>query len=152
MVVSADNSLKEVSECILLQDGHFKSQATDYNKKNVNYSENNLFSVNQGFLIVENGEKVFCRDHCILGQIIEAANILTKVDSMSVVLKRLNILKYDLSASEFLGIYNTVGFIMVRGNDNKTFSSIMDTKKKIINFSTLSKESDSKLFLKEIIQ
>ena len=64
MVVSADNSLKEVSgECILLQDGHFKSKATDYNKKNVNYSENNLFYVNQGLLIVENSEKVFCGDH-----------------------------------------------------------------------------------------
>ena len=86
----------------------------------VNYSENKILYLNQGYLTVK--KKSYC-DFYILGQILEALN--PPEDISTYVLKENEVKmirpKYNIETGKFLGLYETVGFMVVRGSPEEIF-------------------------------
>ena len=56
--------------------GYFSEQMSNFNMGKVNYPENTIICINQAYLMIKNNKKMFYADHQILGQIIEALNLL----------------------------------------------------------------------------
>ena len=79
--------------------------------------------VNQSFLTVQKCQKMFHQDHYILCQITEAANIPTYIEIYECRPEEVKLFcpKDDSSTGEFLGLYKTIGLIIVRGDHNEAF-------------------------------
>ena len=56
------------------QGGIFGNVRTDFNLEKVNFPENLLFYVNQGYLTIQNSRKIYYGDNHIIGQIIESSD------------------------------------------------------------------------------
>ena len=91
--------------------------------KKVNFPENALFYLNQSYLTVKKNKKIYYCDFFIVGQIVEASN--PPEDMSTYVLKESEVKmvrpKYNPETGEFLGLYETVGFMVVRGSPEEVF-------------------------------
>ena len=89
----------------------------------VNYLQNSIIYLNQGCLTIESTKKMFYADYLILGQIIEALNAPEHISSYFFKEREVKIvrLRYEPTTGEFLGLYETIGYIVVRGDDNDHF-------------------------------
>ena len=91
----------------------------------VNFPENMLFCLNQSYLTVKKNKKIYCCDFFIVEQIVEALN---PPEYMSTYVLKENEVrmvrpKYNPETGEFLGLYETVGFMVVRGSLEEVFSN-----------------------------
>ena len=70
-------------------------------------------------------------DYFILGQVIEAANVPKDIDLYECNPDDVKMckLEYGIATGQFLGLYTTVGLIVVRGNSDETFLTIGMIKK-----------------------
>ena len=81
-VSRSDSSSNDAcSEKIWSKGAFYKDERNDLGMEKVNYPENTLFSVTQGYQAVQKGENSLYVDHFILGQVIPATNIPTDVDT-----------------------------------------------------------------------
>ena len=103
--------------------GYFNNQLTDFNMKKVNYPDNLVIYVNQAYLTVQNSKKMFYVNFYLIGQIIEAlnppeniANYLCKDCEVKIYKPR-----YDVSTVQFLGLYKTISYLVVRGDEEEHF-------------------------------
>ena len=82
--------------------GYFSEQTNNFNMKKVNYPENKIIYINQAYLTTKNNKKMYYADYQILGQIIEALNPPEET-------------------GDFLGFYETISFLVVRGDEEEHF-------------------------------
>lgn len=81
----------------------------------ISFPENTLIFLNKSYLTVKKNNKMFCCDYFMFGRIIEAS---TTPQDMST---------YDLKENkvkmvrEILGLYETVGYVIVRGLPDEAF-------------------------------
>ena len=81
--------------------------------------------INQGYLTVQKSKKIFYGEYFLLGQIHETAN--PPFDIQSYVCKKDEVKyyrpRYDRDSGKFLGLYETVGFLVVRRDPFEIFLS-----------------------------
>ena len=103
--------------------GYFNNQLTDFNMKKVNYPENLVIYVNQAYLTVQNSKKKFYVNFYLIGQIIEALNPPENIANYVCKDCEVKIYKprYDVSTVQFLGLYETISYLVVRGDEEERF-------------------------------
>ena len=103
--------------------GYFNNQLTDVNMKKVNYPENLVIYVNQAYLTVQNSKKMFYVNFYLIGQIIEALNPPENIANYVCKDCEVKIYKprYDVSTVQFLGLYETISYLVVRGDEEERF-------------------------------
>ena len=103
--------------------GYFNNQLTDFNMKKVNYPENLVIYVNQVYLTVQNSKKMFYVNFYLIGQIIEALNPPENIANYVCKDCEVKIYKprYDVSTVQFLGLYETISYLVVRGDEEERF-------------------------------
>ena len=79
--------------------------------------------LNQRYLTIKDNKRLYYADYYILGQIIECLN--PPEDISNYVCKDLIVKiyrrRYDTVTGTFLGLYETLGYLRVRGNPNEYF-------------------------------
>ena len=72
---------------------------------------------------VKNNKKVYYGAHFVLGQIIEAINPPENIANYVCKDCEVNYCRphYDVSTGQFLGLYETIGFLVIRGDDDEHF-------------------------------
>ena len=127
VVATFENEIgsEEVSaERVWRQYGFFDSRKSNYSMEKVNYSENTILYLNQAYLTVKkNQKKIYYCDFFVLGQIVEAANPPEDISTYVLKANEVKIIrpKYNGETGEFLGLYETVGFMVVRGSPDEVF-------------------------------
>ena len=115
--------------------GYFSEQMSNFNVGKVNYPENAIICINQAYLTIKNNKKMFYADHQILGQIIEALN-LPKMLVFVFKERKVKLIRprYEPSNVEFLILYETIGFVIVHGDEDEHFLNygFDDTKSKLL--------------------
>ena len=103
--------------------GYFNNQLTDFNMKKVNYPDNLVIYVNQAYLTVQNSKKKFYVNFYLIGQIIEALNPPENIANYVCKDCEVKIYKprYDVSTVQFLGLYETISYLVVRGDEEERF-------------------------------
>lgn len=118
-----ENDSVSASTQIWSQYGYLNQQSTDFNTKKVNYPQNLIIYINQAYLTVKNNKKMYYADIFLLGQSKEAINLPENVSKD--VFKDREIKsyrpKYDVSTGQFLGLYGTIGYLVVREDEEEHF-------------------------------
>ena len=93
----------------------------------VNFLENILIYFNQTYLTIKKYKKIFYCDYFILGQIVESSNPPQNVSSQTLKESRVKMVRprYDPKTSEFKGLYETLGYLVLR-NPLMRYSSTTD--------------------------
>ena len=133
-------------ECVWQQNGYFGAVRTDYNMEKANFPENSLFYVNQAYLTIQKSKKIYNADYFLLGQIIEAMNPPNDIKNYKVKNPEVKHLrpKYNPETGEFLGISETIGFLVVRGDPFEVFLNYgYNLEKSKILYSTFRKKNPS---------
>lgn len=114
------------------QSEYFKNQPTDCSMKKVNYPENLIFYINQWYLTIQNIKKMCYADDFLIDQIIEASNPPENIETHVCKDREVKLFgpKFDASTEEFSGLYKTIGFIVVRGDDDELFFNYVFDKEK----------------------
>ena len=85
--------------------------------KEVNYLENTILYLNQAYVTVTKNKKVYYCDFFVLGQIVEdISTYFVKENKVKMIRP-----KYNAETGEFLGLYETIGFMAVRGSPDEVF-------------------------------
>ena len=89
----------------------------------VSFPENTLFYINQSYLTVKKNKKIFYCDYFIIGQIVESSNLPLGVSSYTLKENEVKMVRplFNPKTSEFKGLYETVGYLVVRGSPEKVF-------------------------------
>ena len=119
-----ENGQVSSSPRIWPQYGCFNQQTTNFNmEKKISYSENSIIYINQVYLTVKINKKLYYHHYFLLGQITETINPQEKIASY--VCKdcevKFYMSHYDTSTGQFLGLYETIGYLVVRSDDDKHF-------------------------------
>ena len=103
--------------------GYFDAKKSDFYMEKINLTENTWLYVNQAFLTVKKNKKIFYCDYFVLGQIVEASKTPQNSSSYSLKDNKVKMVLpcYDSETGEFGGLYETVGFLVVRGSPEKVF-------------------------------
>ena len=128
-MLTAESKNENVSEIaaepISKKPSYFCQLRSDYNLEKANFPENALLVINQACLTVQKSKKIFYREYFLLGQIHESAKPLANIQSY--VRKEDEVKyyhpRYDRDTRKFLGLYETVGFLVVRGDPSEVFLS-----------------------------
>ena len=89
-----------------------------------NYPENAILYINQAYLTIESNKKIYYADFQIIGQITEALNPPEDVANYYICKERkvqFGRPRYNPTTGEFLGLYETISFLIVRGNEDEYF-------------------------------
>ena len=105
--------------------GYFGQLRRDYNLEKANFMENALFYINQAYLTVQKSKKIFYDEYFLLGHIHESANPPSNLQSYVCKKDKVKYYrpKYDKDTGKFLGLYETVCFLVVRGDPSEVFLS-----------------------------
>ena len=115
---------EEVSgEKVWRQFGFFDSRKSNYGMEKVNFPENSLLYINQSYFTVKKKKKNFYCDFFILGQLVQAANPPEDISTYQLNKGEVKMVrpKQNPNTGEFLGLYETVGFIVVGGSPKELF-------------------------------
>ena len=101
--------------------------------ENVNFPENTLLYINQCYLTVLKNKKIYYCDYYIIGQIVEASNPPQNIDSSELQDREVKMFKpkYNSETEEFLGLCETVGLMVVRGDSEEIFLNYGFDKEKL---------------------
>ena len=118
-----DSGQVSSSSRIWQQYGYFNQQPSDFNMKKNNYPENSIIYINQGYLTIKNSKKMYYGDHFIIGQIIEAINPPENIAKYVCKDREVKYYRprYDGNTSQFLGLYETIAYLVVSGDDDEHF-------------------------------
>ena len=77
----------------------------------------------QAFLTVKKNKKSFYCDYYVLGQTVEASNTLQDISSYTLKEKEVKMVRpqYNPETGKFKGLYETAGFLVVRGSPEEVF-------------------------------
>ena len=105
---------------------------TDYNMEKVNFPENSLIYINQAYLKIQKTKNIYYCDYFILGQITEACNQPNDIVKYELQDREVKFLcpRYNKDTGEFLGLYETIGLLVVRGDAEEIFFNYSYDKEK----------------------
>ena len=115
---------EEISaERVWRQYGFFDSGKSYFSMEKVNYPENTILYLNQAYLTVKENKKIYYCDFFVLGQIVEAANPPEDISTYVLKENKVKMIrpKSNAETGEFLGLYETVRFMVVRGSPDEVF-------------------------------
>ena len=121
---NVDGEVSEIAgEPIRKEDGYFGNFRTGFTLEKVNFPENSLFYVNQGYVTIQKSKKIFYADYHVIGQIIESSDPPVEIKNYECKDREVKYLrpKYDHGTVNFLGIYETIGFLVLRGDPFEVF-------------------------------
>ena len=128
MVVTNIEGVEKVDKQVWQKDGYFAKINPDYSTHKNDFLENCLCYINQAYLMVKERDTMIYCDYAILAQIVvfrappEGENIdeLIKNDKK---LEKIYMPMYDTATGKFLGIKESVGYIMIRNQEDEVFLS-----------------------------
>ena len=130
MVVANNEGVEKIGEQVWQRDGFFDKINPDYSTHKNDFPENCLCYINQAYLTVKDRDTMIYWDYIILRQIVvfrsppdsEGDNIdkLIKNDKKLV---KIYMPMYDLTTGKFLGVKESVGYIMIRNQEDEVFLS-----------------------------
>ena len=126
MVVANIECEDKVGECIWEQDGYFGSINPDFSIHKKNFPENTVVYINQAYLTVKDRDVMIYCDYAIFGQIVAFRSPPENIDETIKNDKKLVKIFtpiYDNTTGQFLGVKESVGYIMLRNEAEETFSS-----------------------------
>ena len=102
--------------------GYFKQEPCDFGIDVENFSENFII-YDQGYQLVKDNKKIYYAEYFLIEQVNECLNLPEdlqnhKCHDMEVIMYRP---RYDSVTGTFLGLYETIGYIMVRGDPEEHF-------------------------------
>ena len=102
--------------------GYFDARKSDYSMEKVNFPENSLLYINQSYLTVKKKKKFYC-DFFMLRKIVESSKPPQDVSSYTLRGNEGKMVrsKCDSKTSEFKGLYETIGYLVVRGSPEDVF-------------------------------
>ena len=88
-----------------------------------NYPENSIIYLNQGYLTIKDNKKIYYADYYILGQINVCINPPEDIQNYVCKEREVQMYRpgYDPVLGQFLGLYETLRFIVVRGDPEEHF-------------------------------
>ena len=128
LVVANIEGVEKVGGQVWQKDGYFGKINPDYSTHKNDFPENSLVYINQAYLTVKERDTMIYCDYTILGQIVvfrstpEGENIdeLIKNDKKLV---KIYMPMYDTTTGKFLGVKESVGYIMIRNQEDEAFLS-----------------------------
>ena len=101
----------------------FYANRSDCNLEKVNIPEYTVFCVNQAYLTVQKNKNIYYCDFHILSQVEEASNSSYNIDTYVLKDRELKLLRfrYNSETGDFLGLHQTVGFIIIGGDSGEVF-------------------------------
>ena len=128
MVVANIEGVEKVGEQVWQEDGYFSKINPDYSSHINDFPENCLVYINQAYLTLKERDTMIYCDYTILGQIVvfrsppDGENIddLIKNDKKLV---KICMPMYDITIGKFWGVKESVGYIMIRNQEDEVFSS-----------------------------
>ena len=128
MVVANIEGAEKIGEQVWQNDGYFGKINTDYSTHKNDFPENYLVYVNQAFLTLKDRDTMIYCDYIMLGQIIpfksppEPENIDEYIKNDKKLVK-MYLPMYDTATGKFLGIKESVGYIIIRNQEEEVFLS-----------------------------
>ena len=137
-------------ERVWKQYGFFDVRKSDYSMEKVNFPENILFLLNKSYLTVKKNKKIYNCDFFIVGQKVEVSNLPEDMSTYVLKKNKVKMVRQKCSpqTGEFLRLYKTVRFMIVRGSLEETF---MDVTKKSRRCSMLITEGEFKIWNSAIL-
>ena len=128
MVVANIEGVEKIGEQVWQRDGFFGKVNPDYSTHKNDFPENCLCYINQAYFTVKERDTMIYCDYIILGQIVvfrstpegEKIDELIKNDKKLV---KLYMPMYDVTTGKFLGMKESVGYIMIRNQEDEVFLS-----------------------------
>ena len=126
IVVANIEGDKKASECVWEENGYFGDISLDFSIHKKNFPENALVYTNQAYLTVKDGDAMIYCDYVILGQIVPLRNPSENLDEaiendQTKTLVKMFVPMYDNATGQFLGVKETLGYIMLRDEPEETF-------------------------------
>ena len=118
--------------------GYFKQQPCNFSIEKENFPENSIFYFTQDYQLVKDNKKIYYANKFLIGQVNECLNPPEDLHSYECRDREVKMYrpKYDTMMGAFLGLYETVGYIMVRGDPQEHFLDygFCQKKSKILHF------------------
>ena len=126
VVVANIDGEKKSSKAVWEKDGFFGTINPDLSIHKKDFPENALVYINQAYLTVKDGEVMIYCDYVILGQLIALKNPPEDLDEAIKNDKTNTLTKtfvpiYDNTTGQFLGVKESLGYIMVRNEPEERF-------------------------------
>ena len=121
-----DKDLKVSNEAVSTENGYFGDINPDFSIHKNYFPENALVYINQVYLTVKDGNVIIYCDYAIIDQIIPLKNPPenleeTIANDTTNILVKMFVPCYDNTNGKFLGIKETLGYIMLRNEAEETF-------------------------------
>ena len=120
----SDNSDKRASERVWQENGFFGELKADFSIYKKDFPENALIYINQAYLSSKDGEPVVYCDYAIVGQLITLKSSPDDLDSAvrdDRSLVKMYAPDYDHESGKFLGVKESLAYIMIRNEEQETF-------------------------------
>ena len=124
MVVANIEGKEMAAECIWEQEGYFGSINPDFSIHKKKFPKNAVVYINQAYLTVKDRDVMIYCDYSILGQIVAFRSPPENIDEAIKNDKKLVKIftpMYDNATGQFLGVKESVGYIMLRTEAEETF-------------------------------
>ena len=102
--------------------GYFKQQPCDFGLDKENFPQNSLIYINRGYLTIKDNRKPFYADYYLIGQVNECVNPPEDIENQVCEERevKLYLPRYVVVTGKFLGLYERLGYIVVRGAQRST--------------------------------
>ena len=124
LLVASSEPEKKPAKCIWKENGYFGNINSDFNIHKKDFPENALSYVNQAHLSTKDGEIMIYCQYIILRQIIPLRNLPEDLDayiSDSEKLVKMYVQLYDNNDGRSLGVKETAGYVILRGDSDEIF-------------------------------
>ena len=126
MAVTNIEGVEKAGKQVWQQDGYFGKVNPDYSCHKNDFPENCLVYINQAYLTVKERDTMIYCDYIILAQIVAFRSPPDNVDEIiknDKKLVKIYMPMYDVTTGKFLGVKESVGYIMIRNEERETFLS-----------------------------
>ena len=126
MVVANIEGVEKAGEQVWQQDGYFGKVNPDYSCHKNDFPENCLVYINQAYLTVKERDTMIYCDYIILAQIVAFRSPHENIDEIiqnDKKLVKICMPMYDMTTGKFLGVKESVGYIMIQNEEQETFLS-----------------------------
>ena len=123
---TSDKELSTSSEKVWQENGYFGDINPDFSIHKRNFPENVLTYMNQAYLSMKEGNMIIYCDYVLLGQLLPLKNPPENLDEAlandeTKTLVKIFVPEYDRTNGKFLGVKETLGYIMLRNEADETF-------------------------------
>ena len=124
LVAATSDEEKNSSERTWMEIVFFRNISSDINIHKKYFPENALCYINQAYLSTKDGEIIIYYQYVILGQVVPLRNPPEALDeyiSTGDHLVKMYVPMYDNKDGKFLGVKETAGYVILRGDWDETF-------------------------------